>query len=372
MSSRAALLLQREQYRLSKEHGIWGVTAQPVENDLFHWQAIIEGLPDTPWEGGRFKLEMFFDDEYNEKPPEVFFMTVPFHPNVDMHTGKPCISFLEDPMEWEPETRISQLLMFLQALLANPGLDYPVNIAAAEIYQTSPRLYDQLVRDCVVASRRVEAGMVPFEGEEGEVASEEGENLESYLPIPAEPEVVTLPMSKSVVQTVSFEQYYDHWKGLATSVHIKPGSHTAHSRLPAELMIARDAVGGKVTEEQFREMMQRQRDLWFGIFPPKKVKKPGRRDSREARVDAMRQLYRTYSTNGGMSCEFPKSNPATSSGANAEIAGMLKGTVQSSPLFSAGDLVGEPAGVHKAEDWELEADNLLTWTEQLEHSATLA
>ncbi|KAI8822001.1 ubiquitin-conjugating enzyme/RWD-like protein, partial [Fimicolochytrium jonesii] len=133
-----------------------GVQAEPVGNDIFHWQAVLHGVPETPWEGGIFRLELRFDEDYNERPPEVQFLTVPFHPNVDMHTGTPCIPLLQDPMEWDPDMSLCDLLSSLRTLLASPSLSHPANLAAAEIYTASPRLYGQLVRDCVVASRRVD------------------------------------------------------------------------------------------------------------------------------------------------------------------------------------------------------------------------
>lgn len=36
---------------------------------------------DTPWEGGTFKLQLKFLEEYPNKPPVVKFVTKLFHPN---------------------------------------------------------------------------------------------------------------------------------------------------------------------------------------------------------------------------------------------------------------------------------------------------
>jgi len=41
-------------------------------------------------------------------------------------------------------------------LLVEPVLENAVNIFAAQAYLNSPHLYNQLVKDCVVASRKVE------------------------------------------------------------------------------------------------------------------------------------------------------------------------------------------------------------------------
>ena len=49
-------------------------------------------------------------------------------------------------------------------MLANPDLNKPVNLEAAEMIMRSPHAYRQMVLDCVLASQRVEGsyqGMDP-------------------------------------------------------------------------------------------------------------------------------------------------------------------------------------------------------------------
>ena len=59
-----------------------GVSAAPVDANIFQWQAVMFGPGDTPWEGGTFHLLMDFTEEYPNKPPSVKFVTKMFHPNV--------------------------------------------------------------------------------------------------------------------------------------------------------------------------------------------------------------------------------------------------------------------------------------------------
>ena len=42
----------------------WSITAEPDENDIMLWYAIILGPDDTPWEGGVFKLKFVFPQDY--------------------------------------------------------------------------------------------------------------------------------------------------------------------------------------------------------------------------------------------------------------------------------------------------------------------
>ncbi|ORY36291.1 UBC-like protein, partial [Rhizoclosmatium globosum] len=127
---------------------------------IFDWKCTILGPRDSVWEGGIFKVRMTFSEDYNQVPPKVVFETVPFHPNIDMHTGIPCIDFLDDSSAWKPNLTVYGMLLSLQNLILNPNLENPVNAPAAEIYSQSPRLYEQLCRDCVVASRRIEGCLI--------------------------------------------------------------------------------------------------------------------------------------------------------------------------------------------------------------------
>lgn len=43
--------------------------------DMTTWFLLIEGPPGTPYEGGFFKLNIFFPENYPFRPPSVFFFT---------------------------------------------------------------------------------------------------------------------------------------------------------------------------------------------------------------------------------------------------------------------------------------------------------
>ena len=59
-----------------------GITAGPVnEDDLFSWEALIEGPADTPYEGGIFPAELTFPKDYPLLPPKMKFLCDIWHPN---------------------------------------------------------------------------------------------------------------------------------------------------------------------------------------------------------------------------------------------------------------------------------------------------
>ena len=64
--------------------------------------------------GGIFKLLVRFSPEYSEDPPKITFFTIPFHPNIDMVTGRPCIDFLDDISLWRSEYTLGNILLTIQ------------------------------------------------------------------------------------------------------------------------------------------------------------------------------------------------------------------------------------------------------------------
>lgn len=52
-----------------------GITAGPVnEEDLFVWEALIQGPEGTPFEGGIFPAELKFPKDYPLNPPKMKFL----------------------------------------------------------------------------------------------------------------------------------------------------------------------------------------------------------------------------------------------------------------------------------------------------------
>ena len=59
-----------------------GITAGPVsEDDIFLWEALIQGPDGTPFEGGIFPAELKFPKDYPLNPPSMRFLGEVWHPN---------------------------------------------------------------------------------------------------------------------------------------------------------------------------------------------------------------------------------------------------------------------------------------------------
>ena len=148
MSSSARRRLVRDFKRLQADPPA-GVTAAPDDANILVWQAVIFGPDDTPWEGGTFRLEMNFSEDYPNKAPAVRFATRVFHPNV-YNDGQICLDILQN--QWSPIYDISAILTSIQSLLCDPNPNSPANSEAARLYQENRREYERKVKEVVEAS----------------------------------------------------------------------------------------------------------------------------------------------------------------------------------------------------------------------------
>lgn len=81
-----------QEYRALTSNPPDGITAGPVsEDDLLHWEALIQGPEGTPFEGGVFPAELKFPKDYPLAPPSMKFLGEIFHPNGKIcHLLLPC------------------------------------------------------------------------------------------------------------------------------------------------------------------------------------------------------------------------------------------------------------------------------------------
>lgn len=128
MFSRAHIFIQKE-ITEAEQDGKTSITKVNDDN-VFELTVVIEGLENTSWENGLFQIYMKFNENYNFEPPSVYFQTIPYHPNIDMVTGRPSIDFLDDKYKWRQDYSIKHIVQTIQNLLAYPMLDRAVNMDA--------------------------------------------------------------------------------------------------------------------------------------------------------------------------------------------------------------------------------------------------
>jgi len=115
------------------------VVVSPKNNDYYTWELVIKGPANSPFEGGKFHLEIVFPSDYPFKAPAVKFSNKIYHPNVS-EDGKVCLEGVLG-CEWSPALTIRKLLSNLIEILAKPLLENPLRPEVAKVYQENLKEY---------------------------------------------------------------------------------------------------------------------------------------------------------------------------------------------------------------------------------------
>ena len=89
MASQSALIL-RKQLNDLKKNPVEGFSAGLLDdNNIYKWEVMIVGPPETYYEGGLFKAHLEFPLDFPQRPPKMKFISEIWHPNI--HTnGDQC------------------------------------------------------------------------------------------------------------------------------------------------------------------------------------------------------------------------------------------------------------------------------------------
>jgi ubiquitin-protein ligase len=378
MFSRAHLLIEHDLNELIRANSHEkGIVAFPLNKDnLFDIIAKIEGPPKTIWESGVFQIYLKFNEYYKDLPPVVCFQTIPFHPNIDVASGKPSVDFLDDLSRWKSDYSIKYILEYLQQLLAQPLLDRAVNMDAVFMLKGHPQKYAKIAHESVIASQRIQKGHLPFESSsvknifikrqssansnhslnaaqpQTPLYSTRTISLSGTLPITLNDQTKTsflsehdAPSSMSNISTkrVSFEDYHRVWMGIATSKS-KENSQNFYLQYdlkenPAQ-MAQHLGLSLKDLETQMMQQLSDHKNIMYGKF---EFKKPNRGNSVE--LEDMRNVQRL---NKMRNVYLKRSDSDSKKDDNKEEGTFYENKTNNSL------------------NWENEVDDLVNWTKNLE------
>ena len=149
MSGIAHARLSEELKRWKKDHPI-GFYANPKTNsdgttNMLLWEFGIPGKVGTPWEGGFYKGEIIFNEDYPFLPPQLKFVPPLFHPNL-YPGGTMDLSILCDRL-WSAALTIKQILLSAHDFLHNPNIKDPAQKDAYLCILNDKATFDQKVRE---------------------------------------------------------------------------------------------------------------------------------------------------------------------------------------------------------------------------------
>ncbi|KAM5453610.1 ubiquitin conjugating enzyme Ubc7/UbcP3 [Microsporum audouinii] len=158
MASSVAQKRLFHEYKLLSTSPPDGITAGPItEDDMFLWEALIQGPEGTPFEGGVFAAELKFPKDYPLSPPSMRFLGNMWHPNI-FENGNVCISILHPPGDdpnhyehaserWSPIQSVEKILISVMSMLAEPNDESPANVEAAKMWREKRAEYEARVRE---------------------------------------------------------------------------------------------------------------------------------------------------------------------------------------------------------------------------------
>ncbi|XP_060535037.1 ubiquitin-conjugating enzyme E2-22 kDa [Cylas formicarius] len=128
----------------SEEVAKCAIKVELVDNNYTELKGEIAGPPDTPYEGGKFVLEIKVPETYPFNPPKVRFITKIWHPNISSVTGAICLDILKD--QWAAAMTLRTVLLSLQALLSAAEPDDPQDAVVARQYKENLEMFQLTAR----------------------------------------------------------------------------------------------------------------------------------------------------------------------------------------------------------------------------------
>ncbi|KAL2025031.1 hypothetical protein VTK56DRAFT_33 [Thermocarpiscus australiensis] len=155
--------LMSEMKALRKEK--WINFEDDEDNNILKWRfALMVINSESAFNGGYFRAEMVFTDEYPYQPPKFRFLIPITHPNI-YPDGQLCISILHKPGEdimsgeeaserWSPLQGAESVLRSVLLLLDQPEINSPANVDAGVMYRDRRDEYNREARETVERSKK--------------------------------------------------------------------------------------------------------------------------------------------------------------------------------------------------------------------------
>ncbi|KAI1749700.1 putative ubiquitin carrier protein [Xylaria castorea] len=150
MSSSRARRVAKELSDMASDAASSKITAESMLNsDLTHLKASFPGPPGTPYEGGKYIVDVLIPVEYPFRPPIMKFDTKVWHPNISSQTGAICLDTLSTA--WSPVLTIKSTLLSLQSLFESPEPKDPQDAEVARMMINDPEGFSRKAHEWAVS-----------------------------------------------------------------------------------------------------------------------------------------------------------------------------------------------------------------------------
>ena len=116
------------------------------EDDIYEWDVVLLGAPDSLYNGGIFHIKLSFPKDYPNSKPEVIFLTPIYHLNVNPRNfskieplGHVSVSFIN---WWNPKTTVKEILIQLYSIFYLQTNDSPYGLDRSIEFLENRPLYD--------------------------------------------------------------------------------------------------------------------------------------------------------------------------------------------------------------------------------------
>ena len=118
------------------------------EDDIYEWDVVLLGAPDSLYNGGIFHIKLSFPKDYPNSKPEVIFLTPIYHLNVNPlklegneiePLGHVSVSFIN---WWKPNTTVKEILIQLYSIFYLQTNDSPYGLDRSIEFLENRPLYD--------------------------------------------------------------------------------------------------------------------------------------------------------------------------------------------------------------------------------------
>ncbi|KAK9808610.1 hypothetical protein WJX72_000531 [[Myrmecia] bisecta] len=149
-----------------------------VEDNVSEFHVVFKGPPESPYEGGFWKVHVELPDAYPYKSPSIGFINRIYHPNVDEMAGSVCLDVINQT--WSPMFDLLNVFeTFLPQLLLYPNPTDPLNGEAAALLMREPEAYNAKVREYV--QRYAKRADAEVEDRNGNTHDSMSEDSDGYL-----------------------------------------------------------------------------------------------------------------------------------------------------------------------------------------------